>query len=185
MGWIPATAHHRQHRMRGGAEHHVHHNENRTRVYKHTRNGRFGYIPVLRADGTVAVGRATARQYILRIRDLRKITGDDLRIEGAHAHDRGGLTISQPFRDGPDAPAPKIQEYMEQKGFFKVHPSHVFNQALADSFYFNPKTLRVVGDAREANMKLVGNEVHPLDLMSARVKRGSPFHQTLLKAIGR
>jgi hypothetical protein len=171
-------------RLAEGGEHRVELSVDGKRVIKHTKGGLFGYQPDVNSTGNIVHRPSAASEYIQRQEMQNRIFGSDLKLEGSHAAEGGGLTYSQTFINGQRPSVPDIVDHMDALGFKKVSPRNIYSETLEHTTFFNPKTFHVVGDAKSENFRRTADgRIHALDLMITRAAPGSALHTALTKGI--
>lgn len=185
-GALPTTRHDTERHIAEGGEHHVELSEDGARVIKHTKGGLFGYQPDVNGGGNVILRASKASEYLDRTALQNKAFGSDLRVEGSHEHEGGGLTVSQTHFTGEKPSHAEVEAHMGKLGFQKVSGDNIYDRTLEDTTWFSPKTGIIAGDAKPDNFKKTADgQIHALDLMLAHAKPGTPLHQAMMKGVGK
>jgi hypothetical protein len=183
-GAIPITSLNPTRHLAEGGEHRVELSEDRQRVMKHTKGGLFGFVLASDAQSHIVLTAASPVEYMERQAAQEKLFPTDLKLEGSHPEEFGGLTYSQKFITGTHPDAGEVRDFMGKNGFKKVTDAIVFNPTLTGSTWFHPRANIAVGDARTVNfIKTPDGRIFPFDLLVVHAPPGSAFHEALLRGI--
>jgi hypothetical protein len=177
-GDVPFTAPNPERAIGHGGEHDVELSEDGGRVIKHTREGRFGYIPVLNQDGRIIGVPASAYDYVQRMEAHETLFPTELRFEGIHGELGGGFTISQTHYSDAHPGLATIWRRMQDAGFKK--------SPLGATAWFNPSTHHLINDAKSENFRQVATgTIVPVDLQITKAEPGSALHKALMGSLGK
>jgi hypothetical protein len=183
-GAIPITSLDPARHLAEGGEHRVEFSADRARVVKHTKGGLFGFVPAADAQGHIVLKAASPVEYMNRQAAQEKLFPTDLKLEGSHREEFGGLTYSQKFIEGTKPEVGDVRDFLGRAGFKKVDDAIVFNPILTGSTYFDPGNNIAIGDARTVNfIKTSDGRIVPFDLLVTHAAPGSPLHKALSAAI--
>jgi hypothetical protein len=183
-GAIPITTLDPERHLAEGGEHRVELSRDRARVIKHTKGGLFGFVPAADAQGHIVLKSASPVEYMERQAAQEKLFPTELKFEGSHPEEFGGLTYSQKFITGTKPEVGEVCDFLGKRGFKKVDDTIVFNPTLTGSTWFHPRANIVVGDARTVNfIKTADGRIVPFDLLVTHAAPGSPLQKALTAGI--
>ena len=112
-GAIPITSQDPARHLAEGGEHRVELSADPTRVIKHTKGGLFGFVPAADAQGHIVLKAASPLEYLDRQAAQEKLFPTDLKLEGSHPEEFGGLTYSQTFYKGTHPEVSEVRAFLE------------------------------------------------------------------------
>jgi len=111
-GAIPMTSLDPARHLAEGGEHRVELSADRARVIKPTKSGLFGFVPVADAQGHIVLKSASPVEYMDRQEAQEKLFPTELRLEGSHPEEFGGLTYSQKFITGAHPELGEVRAFL-------------------------------------------------------------------------
>ena len=127
-GALPTTQHNPALRLAEGGEHHVELSTDGARVIKHTKGGLFGYQPDVNSGGNVVLRASKASEYLDRNTLQNKAFGSDLRLEGSHEAEGGGLTVSQTHFTGEKPSHARIEDIRAIGGDLPMATTSIYSR---------------------------------------------------------
>ncbi len=143
----------------GMGEHHVFHDNKSGRWVKITKGSGMAFGRTLDLRGKRwSIGRATAQEYLHRIKAGNQLFGDDTILHGVFSDKHGNVNIitSQSDKEGSPVSGAEVIDAMQSEGFI----------SLGESSYYRRADNTLVLDLHEENAVKIGNKIRVFDAIT-------------------